>query len=370
MGKSAIGRLQGDAAYMNMFLTSGLAATRTYRGKTAKGLIFFFAAMVSIVLLTIIANLRSKVVAKLNAPEDGVRKLFTCGNWLVAVSPKGEVYTWDWNQLTLKPRKYSFDAEDLTVTGEGFVIFAPRPHTETLVIRDLQGKAEEKVIQLGANWRCKTLCTSLNGKFTAAGLVDEKTPGRVGLGFVDCETGNVGIVVINAGIGGELLLKNVAISEDGALLAGVGGQEGGWIAVANVKDKKVLWEKTLEGTDKLYEASFSPDGKRIYTGYGFTVYDFEVLPDKLVRKLTIDGSDRQEYITKIGVSPGVGLIAAGGIGSGVTIWNTDSSAKMITIMPAHHIFVGMVFSPDSSLLATADMRADGIIKIWRIPKPR
>jgi hypothetical protein len=110
-----------------------------------------------------------------------------------------------------------------------------RLQTETLVIRGLQAKEAEKVIRLGANWRCKTLCTSRNGKFIAAGLVNDTVPERVGLAVVNCETGNVGIVAINAGTGGEPLLKNVTISEDGTLLACVGGKGRGWIAVANVK---------------------------------------------------------------------------------------------------------------------------------------
>ena len=54
-------------------------------------IVSFLLVFAAIIIVMLIANIRSTLECELSAPANGVRKLYTVGNQLVAVSPSNEV---------------------------------------------------------------------------------------------------------------------------------------------------------------------------------------------------------------------------------------------------------------------------------------
>lgn len=340
-------------------------------GKNHKGVIFALASMAVVVLAMLIAHQRSPIIAQLAAPEGGIKKLFTSGDLLAAVSKSCEVYVWDWRELSAKPRKGRFKAEDLTVTKGGVVILVPVSQTDRLVACNLEGDKTEKVIRLGDGWRCKVVRTSHNGKFTAAGLVNEASGGAVGLGIVEPDSGRVSIVAIPTSGGAKPTLVNIAVSEDGTLVAAVGARNGGWIAVSQVDSNKLLWERDVNGVGRLNEVCFSADGRTIYVGgNSLFIYGLATVTGDELYKWTIPVDIKDP---SYGQQKGVSAIEASGdnkfvlvAGTYTRIFKLDSklSRQLDVISHGGWTIVDFAFSPDSSRFSGGDLRAQEKVKIW------
>ena len=350
--------------------------------KSKKNILLFLGAIVAVIMLMIVANLRSKLLLELTAPQGGVRKLFTSGDNLVAISNGNEVYVWDWKNLSGKPEKSSVTALDVTWMEPGRLVWAALPEADTIVVSDLKGEKEYKRIFIGQEWQCKILRTSRNGRFSAVGMVnktdeEEGTNSfrKIRIGLLDSKFEKVDTIVTISGKGNDFELSNIAVSEDGATVAVVGSSNGGWIAVADVKQKKILWEMSQESAIRINEVAFAPDGKKLYAvGKDFTLYEYETGTGESIHSWITGRGKYEKVDSHIWHSVGIEassdeyLIAVAGQDTGVEFFDTKDLVNKGILAPAHHILAGIAFSPDASMLATADIRADGIIKIWQVQK--
>jgi len=352
------------------------------KGKSKKGVLFFLAAMAGIVVVMLVANYHSRFVRELNPPEGGVRKLFTSGNSLIAVSNTNKICIWNWKNLSTEPRRGGVKAQDVTWMEPGRLVWIPLGEADTLVVSNLKAEKEYKRMSLGLDWQGKILRTSRNGKFTVAGMVDvsadrsdTKTGGRIRVGLVNSGFEKISEAVTISGRSDDFGLGNIAVSEDGAFVAIVGSNNGGWIAAADMKQKKILWEKVPKGTAKIDIVTFSPDGKMLYAeGPGLTVYGFEVATGKIVHEWVIGKSglevpgERRKYITAVNVSPDSRMVFTVGSYTRTYVWDAVTGKHVGDKALGHQIVVDFAFSPDSSRLATAGTQARRRkIKVWRIP---
>ena len=205
--------------------------------------------------------------------------------------------------------------------------------------------------------------------------------------------------------GMQEVVRSVAFSPDGELLAAAGGlpARNGEVKIWDVASSEL--QLTIEGhADTIYAAVFSPDGSILATSsYDRLIKLWDVDSGKELRTLkdhidavyalefTPDGkwllsgaadrslkiwdvssgerlytvSDPIEGINDIAVHPSGRLVAAGGLDRTVRIWELgEKEGKLLHSLIAHQgPILQIAFSPDGEKLVTASI--DGTIKVFR-----
>ncbi len=343
-------------------------------GKKKNPVILFLLAFGVIAIIMFAVNYRSKLEQELRAPESGVAKLSTVEGRLIAISRENEVYTWEWNDLSGWPEVVSFESEEAAAVSSGRVIWVPSNKRNVLVASDLKGGEELKRVSLGAGGACAALAASQNGMYLVAGLlVGGGIDRRMELAVTDSGLTSLGRV-IKEKTASELVLNEVAVSDDGAFVAAVGRKGVGWILVGSAESGEILWERRIENSTELDNVIFSPDGEMVFASKSDRyVCAFARATGEIVRELVIDKyktpPNNPQTISCITISPDSRLLVAGTVpASQVWVWDAKSGAKLSVIRPGQFTVSGVSFSPDSSLLATSDLLGRHTIKLWRISK--
>ena len=342
----------------------------------------FFLAFAAIAILMFIANYRSVLVHELPSPKGGAEKLSTYGEQLIAISLNNEIYSWVWDNLSERPQISTVKAQKAIAMSSDRLLLIPSAENDLLILSNLKGDKELGRLSLGGDKKCKFLQTSLNGKFAVAALApapvfrQEDAGGdsdkQIQLVIIDPNLTSVRPVATKT-IEQGLQLNDIGISNDGNLIAAVGGGDKGWLFVAGANDKQLLWEHYVEDCKELNKVVFSPDGKVVYASEsGRRVYIFDITAEKLVKRLEMDKyktpPNNPQTISCIAVSPdGRLLAAASSPASKVWIWDVKSGEKIAIIGTGQFSTCCIAFSPDSSFLAGANLGYDPV-KIWRISK--
>lgn len=332
-------------------------------------LLWLLAAFVVILALVFVNHQRSMCVHEFPSPADGVKNLQTVGNFLVAISPT-QLYAWDWNSLPGWPKVDTTEVILTVALGseDGVKILAADNHVLTL--HGLKDGKEPKRLYPMMSGSCVDLDASLNGKYAIAAF--KESSGAIELSVVESKGESVSQVIRKTLDNGSLL-NDIAVSDDGKLIAAAGRKETGWIFVANVESKKILWEKTVSDSTELDNVTFSPDGKLIYASKSDRYVCIFDVAGKLVKELEIDKyktpPNNPQTISCITISPDSKLLAASTVpASRVWIWDAKTGTKLIVVSPGQFTVNGMVFSPDSSLLATGDLIGKNPMKVWKVPE--
>lgn len=349
-----------------------------------KSALFFLVAIAGIIAVMIVSYNRYKFIIKMEPPAGGVKKLFTSGQKLVAVSFENEIYVWDWENLSAEPRKGTVSAQDVVFVEPDRLLWAPLPKADELIVSDLDYRKENNRISLERPWRCEILRTSRNGKFTVVGLIEQKRNEnstnsfqRIRIGMIDSKYEKVSEVVTVESGADDFELNNVAVSEDGAYIAAVGRNNGGWVTVIDVECKKILWERKLEWFAKMFEVTFSPDGKTLYAGgRGAVVYCFETIAGRVKQEWVVGSKDRirergedKDSVTAIDVSGDSSLVITAATRSAIYMWNAITGEAVADRPHGHESStVGdMTFSPDASRVATIGTLERDKIHVWQVP---
>ncbi len=332
----------------------------------------FLLAFIAVVILMIIANYRSALVQKLRSPESGVKKLTTYRKQLIAISPNNDIYTWDWDDLYKGPQIGSVIAQKAVAMSDDHLIWIPPNIGDVLVVGNLKGDKELSRLSLGLDQKCKLLQASQNGKYAVAALAIGGPDRQIQLAAVAPELTSISIVETKTTEEG-LKLNDIGISNDGTLIAAVGGNDKGYLFVAGANDKQLHWEHYVEDCNELNKVVISPDGQTVYASEsGRRVYVFDISAKKLIKRLEMDKyktpAKNPQTITCMALSPDGHLLAA--VSSPMPrawIWDAKTGEKIATLRIGNFPISSIAFSPDSSLLAEA-ISANRPIKVWRISK--
>jgi len=343
--------------------------------KSKNPILLLLLAFVVIVILVFIGNYRSVHVQKLFGPRAGVERLSTCGERLVAISKDKEVYAWLWSDLSGWPQVGSVKAKKVVAVSGDCLIWVPSAENNVVVLSNLKGDKELKRLSLPGRRKCNLLEVSPNGKYAVAALAASGYGDRaIRLAVTDCNLTSIFQVVtktVEDGFG----LNDIGVSNDGSLIAAVGRKDGGWVLVADVQSRKILWERTIGDASELNNVIFSPDGKIVYgSDPGRFVYGFEVATQEVVKKFEIakykTPPNNPQTISCIAISADGRLLAAATEpASNVCVWDAETGRKITVISGESLTISGVAFSPDSSLLATGIL-VSSTLNVWRVEERR
>ena len=344
------------------------------RKKKKSTVVVFFGALFAIEIVMLTVNYRSMFVQELTGPKARPRELSTYGNQLILISQNGDIYTWDWNDLSGQPQVGAVKAQKATAIGPDHLVLMPFVENALFVLSNLKGDKEIKQLPLGIKGRCKYLKPSPNGKYIAAAFVVEGGPDNdIQLAVADADLTSVSKLIMSDSQGDKFTPLDIGVSDNGSLVAVVGGKDTGKIFVADAQSGQILWEQTIAKSSELNNVIFSPDGRIIYASEsGRYVYLFDSATGEIIRQLEIDAykapPNNPQTISSLAISPDGHLLAAASVPvSRVWIWDAESGAKHAVIHTGQFTTSGISFSPDRSLLATADPSSSPV-KIWRISK--
>ncbi|KKK59377.1 hypothetical protein LCGC14_3035000, partial [marine sediment metagenome] len=105
------------------------------------------------------------------AANEGIEKLYTVGNSLIAISDSDDVYIWDWKELDSEPIIQTVPSEKLLCLDSGKIIIAPSNKPATVTVTNLKQSNKNKPFSFGYNWLCKHLSVTRNGQWVALAFI-------------------------------------------------------------------------------------------------------------------------------------------------------------------------------------------------------
>lgn len=197
----------------------------------------------------------------------------TVQDTLMAAGQDGNLYLWDWRDFSKELKFIKLDPKlwmpewhrdfpipqnkVCTLLSQRWVIHASHEEDDmVLIIREVEGQKEVNRWGIGKEWDCKQLRGTFNGRFVAIWLDANRNRKVKGVNWRGDQKGyRLGVIGPGAKDIQWLptffrrdwslpILYAVAASEDGNYVCIVGNIDSGWIMLADVARKKILWEKT------------------------------------------------------------------------------------------------------------------------------
>ncbi|MHC4099204.1 MAG: WD40 repeat domain-containing protein [Planctomycetota bacterium] len=328
----------------------------------------------------------------------------TVQDTLMAAGQDGNLYLWDWRELSKEPKIIELDPKSwipkfrdrefldnkiYALLSHKWIIHALHEEDDmmVLVVKEVEGQKEVKRWAVGKEWDCEQLRNTRNGRFIAVWLDANRNRRINGINCQGDQTGyRLGVIGPNPTdiqwlptlFRRDWTLPHLyacAASEEGNYVCIVGNVGGGWIMLADVVRKKIVWEKNPKSEDILYgrwtvafkDVCFSPDGKRIYVAGNCGLFCFETATGKVIKQWPMG------LAVSVAVSPDERLVAVGMLDNDDVYICDVNSANPVGI-PVLRLDTGqpgvssLAFSPDSKFLATEGIMTKNI-KIWKMPPP-
>jgi len=343
--------------------------------------VLFLAALFAILVVMFVAHYRSMLEQEMQAPTDGIERLYTAVGSLIAVSKTNEVWVWDWANLADKPLIRSVRASSVLWLPGDRLILASFDSLGTIVVSDFINGTDNKQLVFGDSWQCEHLGIDGGGRFVALALAEKHSQGR-GPGNstnFQLEMLSPGLDKLNSVLtidkkDDPLILYELDVSDDGAFIAAVGQIKNfAWIGLVNVSEKRMVWEKEVEESTDFTDVAFSPNGQVIYAGgEGKYLYGFEASSGEITSRLLMDeeqlmASFNEQRVTCAEVSPDGSVVAAGvNLGNKVYFWDTRTG-KRLGVMGGCRGLNNLAFAPDSSTFVVAGRNYGGSLKVRRVP---
>jgi len=338
--------------------------------------ILFGLGIAVMVVVTLIANLRSGLVRELRFPlNNGVAYVFTCESNLVGVCHDGKVYVWDWDNLSAQPGIVDAQSDQAVLLESGRVVSVRESNARKIVVAELDDGKMHKEIPIAGEGKQVRLAVNRSGSTIVVMLARTNNETKVSdqeVALADCNAGLVRPIANLAEAAGDRIM-GMAISDDGGLIVLAGEKNGqGYVVLVNKEQKRVVWAKHLPDLQKVRNAVFSTDSKVIYVrGTDSAVQILSIVDGSVIKKLLPLKDNRStagdQNVQTLTVSSD-GHFMAASISSGVYVWDCTMQKVIFRKGPGHKLVSGLAFSPDSKYLATSDTRQGGTIKIWRVPK--
>lgn len=339
--------------------------------------LLFVGAFVVIIIVMFVANQSKDIEVALEMPfNEGVRSLSTYESKLMAVASDGKTFLWDWDKLDQDAVVGQAAFEQALLLDVDSVISIKQGRPAAVVVSSVNDEKIEKEIRLDSDTDLGVISANRDRSVLVAILAESSDSKD----WTDYKFYNIGLEdkrafrINQASDDNSLIqLTDFAVSDDGRLVAGAGEKDRkARLLVIDITGRSILWDKIYDVPDSFASVIFSLDGKNIFAGGNDgALYKINANTGKVINKVQIkeqiEAAHKAVPIQNLAISPNGKLIAVGTT-SGFRVLDCEFNNEVFSEIGIHKLSGPLVFSPDSDLIATSDLRQGGEIKIWPIPE--
>lgn len=344
--------------------------------KKKKSPVFLFlGGFILIIIVMFISNQQSEVAGELSMPfNEGIRAMSGYDGKIFAVASDGKYFIWDWERLDDKPLTGFASSDQAYLLKSGVVASLKKDRSTHVVISDPKGAKTDKKITVGSGPAMAYLSVNRSRNTVIATLIKEKSSeGKISYEIFSIDIKNSKASrVITLSDKSDWPLTDFAVSDDGKYFAGIGEQDHkSRLILVDLKARRKVYDNTYDKPEYFGSVTFSRDSKAVFAGGNDgEIHKYSVATGQAMGKTQGEVQAKTGHkavpIQYIAVSPDDQLVAFTRLGS-VRVWDSNLTKQIFTA-GGHKLAGALTFSPDSSLVATSDMRQGGKIKVWRLPE--
>jgi WD40 repeat protein len=331
----------------------------------------------AIVILMFVANRNNTIISEFEAPREGIRKMYTVGKQLIAITLSNKICVWNWGS---SKREYDFstpDSKDVLYLPLDKIVYVPANNKSQVNIMNPVNSQNNTVATFPYGWQAEVLSLSTNNNYIGVSITSKTTRENNCLGIARISLASPEIEHDTVIFEGKFVYSNVyglAISDDGNFAAFVGDKDGkAWLAIVDISKKKIITEHIIETSTDFTCTRFLKDSNLFYaSGEGRLLYCFDASTGNLVKKLQMDehsgGKFNEQRVSSIVVSSGGKLLAACITPAKlVYIWDTSTDKLMGRVEGSLGLSL-ISFSPDSSQYVISGNNYTDNLEVYPLPE--
>lgn len=337
----------------------------------------FAVLLVVVSVIPIISNRLSPAKASLVVKDNaGSSNLLSHGPNLVVIFADGTMAAWAWANPAEPLWQCSAGTDRLVLLDESTAAGVTKTGRKQFFTIDV--KQNTKTSEFPVGWEDQSLWPSQspNGQQLALARVNPDKDGRTLYEFMTLDPAQKtpGLPVSLDVPTMEKRFVDYALSNDQRLLAVGHSSKQGFLALIDLTQGKVIFEKQYPDTQEFTSVAFTPDGTMAYlTNRNGCVYRINPADGQIQSVYKVLKEGQRNPVTNETSSQNITISADGRYVAAVVInwvyvWEIQTGNVVFKYRPGHKLTGAIALSQDGSLLATSDIRASGKIQIWQVKK--
>ncbi|MEN6308637.1 MAG: WD40 repeat domain-containing protein [Anaerohalosphaeraceae bacterium] len=337
----------------------------------------FALLLVVVSLIPIVSNHFTPVKARLVVKDNtGSSNLLSLGTDLVAVFTDGTASAWNWNDSARPLWQCSTGTDRLVLLADSILAGVTKTGRKQFIIYDAKQGTITSEFSIG--WEDQSLwpIQSSDTRQLALACVNPDKDGRTLYEFMTLDPAQKapGLPVSLDVPTMEKRFVAYALSNDRKLIAAGSSGKQGYLVVADLTQRKILFEKQYPDAQEFTSVAFTPDGTRAFlTNRNGSVYQVNAADGQVQSVYTVLKEGQRNPVTNETSSQNITISADGRYVAAVVInkvyvWEIQTGNVVFKYQPGHKLTGAIALSQDGSLLATSDIRASGSVHIWQVNK--
>jgi WD40 repeat protein len=347
--------------------------------KNNKFPVWLFGLVFLIVLgVVILSRVMSPAQAQIYVTDfSGSGDLLTQGPNLIAVFQDGKVAVWGWINPPSAPLwQFSASSDRFVVVDETRAAAVSKTGRKIFTVYDL--KTGNKISETPVGWEDQDiwLLQSPDKKHLALAAINPDKDGHTLYDYMAIAPAKgkpdmpVSVDIPTA----QKRFITFALSNDKKILAAGSAAKHGCLTLIDLEKGKEILKKEYDKSQEFTSAAFTPDGSLAFlTNRDGSVYGIDIASGEIKSTYTVLKPGQKNSVTNETSSQNItisedGQYVAAVVINVVHVWETATGNPVFQQAPGHMLTGPIVFSPDNTLLASSDLRAGRVIRIWKIKK--
>ena len=284
---------------------------------------------------------------------------------------------WDWINPTPAPlRQFSASSDRFVILDDTRAAAVSKTGRKIFTVFDL--KTGDKISESPVGWEDQDiwLLQSPDRNILALACINPDKDGHTLYEFMllDPAKGKPAMPVSMDVATAQRRFITFALSNDKKILAAGSAAKHGCMAVIDLDKGKVILEKEYDKNQEFTSAVFTPDNSLAFlTNRDGSVYGIDIASAEIKSTYTVLKPGQKNNVTNETSSQNItisndGKLVAAVVINIVHVWETATGNHIFEQAPGHMLTGPIAFSSDNSLLASSDLRAGRVIRIWKIKK--